>query len=214
MKLSRTAWLILIIGVFVIASGSLYWLYLQEGPKQEELNEQLSAVQAKLPKLAAERATLESTVAELEDRLAQATSQLEASKVPYPASVQSIEVDEVLFGIAGDWNLEVTTLTATEPSDQQVEVEMEAEDIDVEDVTYQLTNFAVEVKGQVVDILGFVDAVVSHRDFTTATVELVGITVPEPVSENERGELTEEEIEDRETPLANIQLIIYTYEGE
>ena len=124
MKLSKTAWLILVIGIFVIASGSLYWLYLQEGPKQEELSEQLSAVQAKIPKLAAERADLESTLTELEDKLTRVTSQLTTAKVVFPAAVESIEVDELLFGIANNWDLEIITLTASEPSDLEVEVEM------------------------------------------------------------------------------------------
>ena len=123
MKLSRIAWIILVIGIFVIASGSLYWLYLQEGPKQEGLSGQLSVVQAKIPKLAAERANLESTLTELEDKLAQVTSQLTTAKAVFPAAVESIEVDELLFGIAWDWGLEITSLTASEPSDLEVVVE-------------------------------------------------------------------------------------------
>jgi len=217
MKFSRTAWLILIIGIFVIAIGSLYWLYLQEQPEQKALSETLSAAQDKLPKLAAERTNLESTLTELEDRLAQATSQLKAGKAAFPASVWSVEVDEMLFGIADSWSLEIINLTATEPSDTSVSPEIEdieAEDIEVEDVNYQLTSFTVEVKGQVADILSFFDSVVNHRDFTTATVELVTIVVPEPVSETERGQLTEDEIEDRETPSATINIVIYSYKGE
>jgi len=217
MKLSKTAWLILVIGVFVIASGSLYWLYLQEGPKQEELNVQLSAVQAKLPKLASERANLESTLTELEDKLAQATSQLKTAKAVFPASVESIEVDELLFGMADDWGIEITSLTASEPGDLKVGVEVEMEDIEVEDVTYLVTPFIIEVKGEVTDILNFIHAIVTHRDFDTATVELVTITVPDPLTEQEKGELTEEQIEEREegeAPSATINLVIYSYKGE
>jgi len=217
MKLSKIAWIILVIGIFVIASGSLYWLYLQEGPKQEELNEQLSAVQAKIPKLAAERADLESTLTELEDKLAQVTSQLKTAKAVFPAAVESIEVDELLFGIANDWGLEIITLTASEPSDLEVEVEVETEDIEVEDVTYLVTSFDVDVKGEVSDILNFIHTIVTHRDFDTATVEIVSIVIPDPVSEEEKAGLSEEEIEEREemdTPSANIKLVIYSYKEE
>jgi len=217
MKLSKIAWLILVIGIFVIASGSLYWLYLQEGPKQEELSEQLSAVQAKIPKLAAERANLESTLTELEDKLAQATSQLRTAKAVFPAAVESIEVDELLFGIANDWGLEIISLTASEPSDLEVAVEMETEDIEVEDVTYLVTSFDVDVKGEVSDILNFIHTIVTHRDFDTATVEIVSIVIPDPVSEEEKEGLSKEEIEEREemdTPSANIKLVIYSYKEE
>lgn len=213
MRFSKTAWLILIIGIFVLASGSLYWLYLQEEREQQELSQTLSNTQATVPVLAAEKAHLESTLTELEDRLAQVTSQLKTAKAVFPtASVQSIEVDELLFGIADDSGLEMMVITTTAPSEHQVQVEVE--DIEIEDVTYLITSFTVQLKGQVADILGFVDTVVNHSDFTTATVELVSITVPNPVSENERMELSEDEIKERETPFVTIKLIIYTYKGE
>ena len=217
MKLGKTAWIILVTGIFIIAIGSLYWLYLQERPKQEELNAQLSAVQAQLPNLAEQRASLESTLTELEDNLAQATSQLKTAKAAFPALVESIEVDELLFGIADDWGLEITSLTASEPSDLEVEVKVEMEDIEVEDVTYLLTYFTVEVKGEVTDILNFIHTIVNHRDFDTATVELVNIVIPDPISEQEKEELSKEEIEEREEmekPSAIIKLVIYSYKGE
>jgi len=214
MKLGKTAWIILVTGVFIIAIGSVYWLYLQEGPKQTELNAQLSVVQAQLPKLAAERASLESTLTELEDKLAQVTSQLKTAKAVFPGSVQSIEVDELLFGMADNWGLEITSLTASEPSDLEVEIEVEMEDIEVEDITYLVTSFTVKVEGEVTDILDFIHTIVTHRDFDTATVELVNITVPEPLTEAEKEELSEEEIAEREMPSATIRLIIYSYQGE
>jgi len=217
MKLSKTAWIILVTGIFIIAIGSLYWLYLQEGPKQEELNAQLSAVQAQLPNLAEQRASLESTLTELEDNLAQATSQLKTAKAAFPALVESIEVDELLFGIANDWGLEITSLTASEPRDYRVKVEMEAEDIEMEDVTYLVTSFTIDVKGEVADILNFIHTIVNHRDFDTATVELVNIVVPDPISEEEKEGLSEEEIEEAEEPempSATIKLVIYSYKGE
>ena len=214
MKLTKTSWIILVIGVFIIAIGSVYWLYLQERPKQTELNAQLSVVQAQLPKLAAERASLESTLTELEDKLAQVTSQLKTAKAVFPASVQSIEVDELLFGMADNWGLEITSLTASEPSDLEVEVEVEMEGIEVEDITYLVTYFAVDVDGEVTDILDFIHTIVTHRDFDTATVELVNITVPEPLTEAEKEELSEEELAEREMPSARINIDIYSYQGE
>ena len=52
MKLSKTAWLILGIGIFVIALGSLYIVYSQQGDEREQLNDSLPAAQATLPKVA------------------------------------------------------------------------------------------------------------------------------------------------------------------
>ncbi len=213
MKLGKIAWLILGIGIIIIALGSLYMLYRGQLAEQERLNDALSLAQATVPKLAVDRTNLESTLTELQDKLAQATSRLKTAKAAFPtSSVESIEVDELLFQIADAWDLDITSLTAEEPSVQIVEVEVE--DIDVADVTYSVTSFTVAVKGEVTDILDFINTIVTHEDFITATVEVVNITVPEPLTEEEKADLTEEEIEEKEKPSATIQLVIYSYRGE
>ena len=213
MKLGKIAWLILGIGIIIIALGSLYMLYRGQLAEQERLNDALSLAQATVPKLAVDRTNLESTLTELQDKLAQATSRLKTAKAAFPtSSVESIEVDELLFQIADAWDLDITSLTAEEPSVQIVEVEVE--DIDVADVTYSVTSFTVAVKGEVTDILDFINTIVTHEDFITATVEVVNITVPEPLTEEEKEDLTEEEIEEKEKPSATIQLVIYSFRGE
>ena len=90
MKFSKTAWLILFIGIIIIAFASIYWLYMQQGKAQEELNQTLSIAQAALPKLASERANLESALVEAENRLAEAESKLEKAKTPFPDSIESM----------------------------------------------------------------------------------------------------------------------------
>ena len=96
MKLSRTAWLILGIGIFVIALGSLFAIYFQQGNKQEQLNNSLLAAQATLPKVVSEKEDwerqlnqLENQLAQLESELAQATSLRNESKINFPKSVTS-----------------------------------------------------------------------------------------------------------------------------
>lgn len=227
MKFSKISWLILVVGILAIAAASLFMLYRQQLQEQQQLNNALATAQNALPKLASERTNLESTLAELEEKLAQATSQLETAKAAFPNSVQSIEVDEFLFRLADDWDLEVTILTATEPSDHTVVVGVE--NIEVEDVTYLVTTFTVDVKGRtpessfkteaeyetyigetIDDMLNFIHSIVTQRDLNTATVELVNVDIPDP--------LTVEELEEEGTevarPLATIRLIIYSYEGE
>lgn len=88
------------------------------------------------------------------------------------------------------------------------------DDVEAEDVTYLITTFTVKVKGEVADILEFIDTIVTHSDLTTATIELANINVPEPLTEEEKEALTEEEIEEKETPSATITLVIYAYKGE
>lgn len=205
MKLSKTAWLILGIGIFVIALGSLYFLYARQGDEQNELNDSLSMAEAALPPLMSEKedwenqlsqlesdlSQLESNLTETEDNLAQAAAILSrTAATSLPESVESIEYDEELFKIADGWRLEIVSLTASEPNDEDVKVEVE--DINVEDVTFSVTSFTLKVKGEAVaDILGFISTIVDHEYFLNATVELVTINIPQPLTEEEKDTIKE-----------------------
>jgi len=93
-------------------------------------------------------------------------------------------------------------------------VEVEAEDIEAEDIDFTVTTFMVAVEGEVVDILDFIHSVATHDDFTAATIELVTLEVPEPLTDEEKEDLTDEEIEEAEMPSATLTLTIYNYQGE
>lgn len=62
MRLSKTAWLILGIGIFVIAFATLYTVYSRQSGEEEQLQGSLSGAQALLPKLIAEREDFESQI--------------------------------------------------------------------------------------------------------------------------------------------------------
>jgi len=192
MRLSKTAWLILGIGIFVIAFATLYMVYSQQSGEQEQLNSSLAVAQGALPQLVSEREDLESQLTQWESQLAQATSSLAKIEARFPESVQSIEYDERLFKLADDCDLEITSLTASEPSEEKVE-----------NVTYSITSFGVDVRGEVADILDFINAIATSEYFTTATMEMVDMDIPEP-----------EEEEEEEKPTATIELVIYGYQGE
>ena len=74
---------------------------------------------------------------------------------------------------------------------------------------------------EVADILDLVNIIVTDEDFTTVSVGSVVITVPKPLTREEK-ELTVEEAqtageddeEEPESPRAEIHLEIYNYEGE
>ncbi len=216
MRLSKTAWLILGIGIFVIAFGSLFMVYSRQTGEQERLEDDLSAAQALWPQLISEREDLESQLAQLESQLTQATSSLSSSKARFPKSVQSIEYDEALFDIADECDLEIMELTASEPRDKKVE-----------DITYTTTTFEVVVRSKelppstvdkfetyidetVADMLEFINIIATGEDFTTATIELVNMEKLEPPDA--------EDLEDADKaarrdmgPEATVQLIIYGF---
>ena len=215
MRLSRTAWLVLGIGIFVIAFGGLYFLNSRQGDEEEQLDDSLSEAQAALPKVISEKedwesqlTQLDSQLTQLESQVAQAMSLLTQRKMLFPESVESIEYDERLFQIADGSNLEIAILTASEPGDETVEVEVE--DIEVEGITYSVTSFVVNVRGKALElpleteeelqnyidatvdnILAFITTIVTDKDFTTATVELVNIDIPELLTDEEIEEIEE-----------------------
>ena len=213
MKLGRMAWSILVIGILVIALVTLYMVYTQQKSERDLVSEELAVAQSDLPRLAEERANLESTLAEMQSKHSEAISKLETAKAVFPNSVESIEVEELLFSFANTWGLEITSLISPEPRDNKVKVEVE-DIIEVEDVTYFVTSFTVDVEGDVADILGFVNTVVTEESLNTATVELANMKVPEPLTEDEKQGMTDEQIEEEEIPSASIKLVIYGYKGE
>ena len=144
MKLrSKKVWIIVGIGIFAIVLGSLYTLYFREVGEREQLSESLSRAEALLPGLTAARE-------ELENRLAQATSLLNKNQVEFPESVESIEYGEDLFEIADDCNVDITKLSLSKPTGSAI---------------YSVSSFVVIVSGDIDDILDFIHAIRTGRDF-------------------------------------------------
>jgi len=240
MKFGKTAQIILMVGIFAVALIMLYRVYLQQGVEQLEVSMQLATSQGLLPRLASEEEDLQSQLTQLNSNLAEATLSLGEAKERFPGSVESIEYDEVLFELAHDCDLDIISLVASEPADEEVKVELEADNQDQEvNVTYSVTLFEIEVQGKAVesafdtaneyegyvsqtvaDILSYFSAVASGDYFTTATVELVNISVPEPLTDDDIEEIkgqdmTEEEmIQEFEMASATINIGVYSYEGE
>jgi hypothetical protein len=190
MKLSKTAWWILGIGFFVITAGVLLMIHSGQAGDEKQIEESLSVTQTLLANLTADKEELTGQLTLLENQLDEAETSFTNAEAEFPEVVPSIDYDEELFLIAHDCDLEVLGLTASEPDDKEVE----------DTITFTITNFEVEVRGDVADILAFIDNVATGDYFTTTTVALVDLEVPDP--------------DEDETPTATIQIVIYSYEGE
>ena len=208
MRLSKTALLILGIGIFVIAMGSLFMVYRGQVSEQEILNNKLTTAQNALPPLISEKEKLASQLTALEDAVTEAELSLSKAKVVFPDSAESIEYDEELFMIAHDYGLEIVELKASEPQDQEGDDEI---------IIYIVTTFEVMVSpaaippeaedayeaycdNAVASFLDFINTVVNGEYFTTATVEEVVWEIPE-ITETAR-------------PVATFKLLIYSYYDE
>lgn len=210
MKLGRTARIILIVGAFVVAFFVINQMKGEAESEQHSLNVQLDLTQLLLPKLAADKEALGEQLVLLESDLAEAAASLEESRAEFPPDTQSIEYDEILFNIAHQWDLDIISLTASEPSSRSVEVTIEPSDPEAESVTctitYTVTSFIITVEGKqvepspeeveefriylyqtVADILSYFNSIATGEDFTTATVESVNIAIPEPCTGQSAG---------------------------
>jgi hypothetical protein len=144
---TRKVWLIVEIAILVIALVSLYVVHSRQVGEREELNGSLLRTQALLPTLGDSRKAAE-------DQLAAAQSSLNAKKAQFPESVQSIEYDDDLFEIADDYNVDITSITASPPTGTTVGV-----------ITYSVSTFTVVVSGAVDDILDFINALTIGEGF-------------------------------------------------
>ena len=180
MKPSKKVWLIIGIAIFAIVLAVLFSFYSRQAGERGQLENNLLAAQALLPQLTAQKK-------DLEDQLAQAQSLLDSSRVKFPESVESIEYGEDLFEIADDCDVELTRLTASMPTGS---------------ATYSVSSFAVDVNGDVSDILDFVDALRAGVDFQLPW----GADVTSVKISYSGGEFT--------TGTATINLNIYAYKGE
>jgi type II secretory pathway pseudopilin PulG len=150
MKISKKVWLIIGIAIFVIALVSLVRIYTQQVNEQKQLETSLAGQQALLRGLTASKN-------ETEKQLAQAESLFNTSRAKFPESLESIEYGEDFFKIAYGQNLyamadgcgvELTSLTASQPTDKTGGT-----------VTYSVSSFDVVVNGDIDDILKFIDAI-------------------------------------------------------
>lgn len=206
MRLSKTAWLVLGIGIFIIAFASLFTLSSGQSGEQERLNDSLATAQGLEPKLISEREDLAGQQAQWEKRAIDAESALNRSQAQFPRSAESIDYDQLLFQIADDCDLQIMEIFASEPAEEWVE-----------DILYAVATFKVKVRSEesppstvaafenyidatVADMLDFINNIDTSEDFSNATIELVEMKNLKPPA-----------AVPAEGPEATIQLIIYGF---
>jgi type II secretory pathway pseudopilin PulG len=149
MKLSKTVWLIVAIVIFAIVLGVLFSIYSGQAAELKELESGLNATQT-------ESKELEKELDDAGKTLTQAKSKLDESQAKFPESVKSIEYGEDLFEIADDSNVDLTSLSPRTPTSKKVGA-----------VTYSVSLFTIVVKGNIDNILDFIEAlrIGSEKDF-------------------------------------------------
>jgi len=195
MKISKTAWLTIGIGVFVIAVASLYVVYQGQVNQRQEAKDTLAEVEGELQTLYIERAALEGElgdvegelaqweveIEQLEQQLAQAIADSGQAKEGFLVSIDGIEYEEILFALAEKSDVGIARLNSGGQSTNTVE-----------GIVYTIAIINMEVHGEVLDILGYIDAIVTDDGFKTVIIEPINIGVPKPLADEQKEGLKDE----------------------
>ena len=187
MKLSRTSWLILTSGIFIVTLASLGIAHSQQLEEQELLGDNLSVAELRLGKLQTKELT--SQREELEAQLSQATSQLETAKEDMRQPIESIDVTDSLFEIAEACYVTVIDISSSGSTTEKLA-----------GIGCSALALTVRVEGDVPNLIDFV--IKLNNDFTTGAVKSADIAIPETTDEKET------------RPSARIQLVVYAYQGD
>jgi len=185
LKLTKTSWILLTVGVFIIVFASLGVVLYQRLDQQSHLEDELKLAQQKLNVVQLE--PLSQQRAGLEEQLNEIVSESEDAKAVLSQAVTSTAVSDTLFDIAATYDVTITELSSTGLAAEELA-----------GVTCSALPFTGRVEGDLSDIVSFV--VRLNNDLTTGVVRSVAINVP-PTSNGENS-------------TASLTLVIYSYQGD
>ena len=185
MKLSKTSWLILTIGVFLVTLASLGLTRSQQLHEQDQLNQELSVDKMRVDNFQFEQLSYQQE--ELKKQLNETISQLKAARAMLSQPNESIIISDTLFEIARACDVEVIEVSSSVRTSR-----------DLEGVTCSVLPLTMRVEGEVPNLINFVTRL--NGDLTIGVVKSAEITIPEAIDEDK--------------PSANIQLVVYSYQGD
>ena len=183
LKLSKTSWIILGVGVFIVALAVLGITRSQQAKEQATLEDELEMSQTSLAlmqidEMQAELAGLEQTVAEEQAELDLASNLLNQTVV-------SVDVTDEFFSIASACGVLVVNIS-TSPIAPNI----------YEGLGLSATSLSAALEGDLPNLIDFVEAL--YSGFNTGQIKMAQIDIPPSSSDD--------------TPTANIQMTIYSYE--
>jgi hypothetical protein len=184
LKLSKTSWIVLAAGIFVVVLAGLGITHSQQLSEQGKLDDELSISQSSLANLHIDALQLE--LQELQQTAEDTQLQLDQAVQLLDQTVVSVDITDEFFSVAEYCGVLVVNLS-TSPITPNM----------YGGIGLSATSLNASVEGAVPNLIDFVESL--NNDFTTALLKSVQIDIP-PSSSNE-------------TSSANIQMTIYSYEG-
>ena len=185
MKITKTTWIILTIGICAIVFASLGFARAQQLKEQAQMDEEISIAENRLSSLQFEQ--LSSQQGELEKQLSQSIAQFEATKTILSQPVEGIAISDTLFSLAESSGAKITEISSSGLALDKLE-----------EVPCSVLPFTIKAEGTIPSLMSFIFSL--NAKFVTGTVESVEIVVPEDTAE--------------ESPSATIRLRVYTYKGD
>ena len=185
MKLTKTSWLILSIGIFVVVVAGLGLTRSQQFKEKGQLDEELSIAEKRLNKLPVK--DLREQEEELQKRLDESTMQLMAVKDSLRQPVESIDVTDEFFAVAHYCDVEIMSISSSSLKSDKLG-----------DVACSMISLSAHVTGEVSNLINFI--IKLNNDFTTGLVKSAQMSIPETVYEGQAS--------------ASIQMVVYAYEGK
>ena len=168
MKLSKTAWLILIIGVFIIIITSLGVTFLQQVNHRDQLREDLALAKNRLGNIQLDQ--LYSQREELTVQLSQTEADLDTARYSLSQPVNSIITNETLLDIAKTCGVDVKEIKiATSATAEMAGMEC------------SITPFIIKVAGDLPQIIDFITRL--NNDQVTSVISSVDILVAQPYTD-------------------------------
>ena len=185
LKLSKTSWLILSAGVFVVILAGLGLTRSQQLQEQSTLDEEISLTETRLSKIQVNQ--LNQQLEEFKQRADESETQLTEAKDRLRQNIESDDTVEEFFVIANYCGVEVMKITTSVIATDSLE-----------GVECSHISLNASVDGELLDLVNFI---ISLNDgYTTGIVNSAGISIPES---SEEGMAT-----------ADIKMTIYSYDGD
>ena len=193
MKITKTSWIILAIGIFVITFGSLGAARSQQLNEGKQLSDELAVAEMRLSKFDLKQ--LYSQQQGLEEQINQTTSQLEIAKVRLSQPNDSTTITDAIFRIAQVSGVELIEISSSSLTQGKLDK-----------VGGLLLTLNTLVRGDVPNLIDFIMRL--NNDLPTAIVKSAEITIPEATDN-----VTDNATTEAKPPSANVQLEVFTYQG-
>jgi hypothetical protein len=205
LKLSKTSWLILAAGIFIVVLAGLGLTRSQQLKEQTKVAGELDLAQKKLATV--QTAGLSQQLESLKSKVDEGQIQVADAKARLNQTVVSVDVADQFFQVAAYCNVDITMLSTTTIAQ-----------VKYQGITLSTISLQGTVSGDKADIIKFVIAL--NDGYVTGNVQSAQVTLDRPtVTETDDEDISEENADTGSDPAlspgtasATISMLIYSYE--